>query len=211
MVRTGNLIIVSGPSGAGKSALAAEVLPLVPNLRFSVSYTTRAPRIGERSGVEYHFVSRSEFESLIADDCFLEWAEVYGNFYGTNRRFVDGLMKEGKDVLLDIDVQGAGIVREHRADALSIFIMPPSYQVLRDRLKQRSLDRANVIEQRLRIAFEEIGRYAEYDYVIINNDLGRAADELRSIVLGSRCRMAAMIDSVQSVLDTFGGMDGEDS
>jgi guanylate kinase len=175
-----------------------------------VSYTTRVPRGTEQNGIEYFFVSRAEFESLIHDDSLLEWAEVHGNLYGTSRAFVDDLLQQGEDVLLDIDVQGAGILRRKRSDSIGVFILPPSFQVLRDRLQRRSLDDGLVIEQRLKRACKEIGHYNEYEYLIINEDLDSSIRELESIILGARCRRAARITSAKSVLATFGGMDAED-
>ncbi len=210
MARSGNLIIVSGPSGAGKSALVANVLPTLPHLMFSISYTTRLPRGMEKNGVEYFFVDHREFQSLIDGDNLLEWAEVHGNRYGTSRKFVDELLEQGNDVLLDIDVQGAHIVRRKRPDAVGVFILPPSYEVLRDRLKHRSLDDDSVIEQRLKIACKEINHYSDYDYLIINEDLGSSTNELKSIILSSRCRMTARIESAKSILASFGGIDAED-
>jgi guanylate kinase len=210
MARSGNLIIISGPSGAGKSALATKVLQLVPHLRFSVSYTTRAPRGAERHGVEYFFVSRNEFQSLIHGDELLEWAEVHGNLYGTSRKFVDDLLQQGEDVLLDIDIQGAHIIRQKRADAVGIFILPPSYRILRERLMRRSLDDGFIIEKRLKIACEEIRHYSEYDYLIINEDLDSSTREIQSIILGLRCRTAARTEVAKSVLETFGGIDAKD-
>ena len=205
----GNLIIVSGPSGAGKSALAGGVLQSVSRLKFSVSYTTRAPRGNERHGVEYFFVSSQEFQSLIRGEDLLEWAEVHNNYYGTSRSFVDGILRTGDDVLLDIDVQGAQIIRRKRQDAVAIFIMPPSFQVLRERLQRRSLDPGFVIEQRLNKACQEIRHYKDYDYLIINEDLGASVKELGSIIMRARCRTAARMESAGSVLATFGGMDAE--
>ena len=210
MARAGNLIIVSGPSGAGKSALATKVLQSVPHLRFSISYTTRAPRGAEQNGVEYFFVSRDEFGSLIQKGDLLEWAEVHGNLYGTSRKFVDDLLKQGEDVLLDIDIQGAHIIRQKRADAIGIFILPPSFKILRERLLRRSLDDGIVIEQRLKIACKEISHYEEYDYVIVNEDLDRSTQELQSIIMGLRCRTASRTENALSVLATFGGIDAED-
>lgn len=209
-VRTGNIIIVSGPSGAGKSALVGRVLEKLPRLRFSVSYTTRAPRGNEKDGTDYSFVTRDEFQSLIEASDLLEWAEVHGNYYGTSRKLVDGFLQQGDDCILDIDVQGAYKIRQSRQDAVAVFILPPSYEVLRERLVQRSLDAGGVIEQRLKRARNEIKRYQEYDYLIVNEDLGQSALELESIILGARCRMTARIESAKSVLATFGGMDAED-
>jgi guanylate kinase len=208
--RNGNLIIVSGPSGAGKSVLVANALRSVPNLRFSVSYTTRAPRGKEQNGVEYFFIDRNAFQSLIQRGDLLEWAEVHGNFYGTSGKFVDDFLGQGDDVILDIDVQGAKIIRQKRAEAVAVFVLPPSYAVLRDRLQHRSLDDHIVIEQRLKRAIKEIGFYREYDYLIINEDLGIATLELKSIILSARCRMIAGMHSAQSIYDTFGGIDAED-
>ncbi len=208
--RGGNLIIVSGPSGAGKSVLASKVLQCVPHLKFSVSYTTRAPRGAERNGVEYFFVSREEFQGLVRAEEFLEWAEVHGNYYGTSARFVDALMRRGEDVLLDIDVKGAAIVRRKRADAVAVFIMPPSYEVLRERLLRRSLDPGFVIEQRLKIARREIRHYGDYDYLIVNEELSSSTLELQSIILGARCRTAVRGERADSVIATFGGTDAED-
>lgn len=209
MNRTGNLIIVSGPSGAGKSALSALVLESVPGLKFSISYTTRASRGSERNGVDYFFVSRTEFDALVRGDELLEWAEVYGNLYGTCRRSVDGLLGEGFDVILDIDVQGARTVRQKRPEATTIFVMPPSYQVLRERLEKRQLDKEYVIEQRLKCARREISYYSDYDYLVINDKLEKATEELRAIILGARCRMAARAEFARSIVATFGGMDDD--
>ncbi len=206
MLQTGNLIIVSGPSGAGKSALAGRVLESVPGLRFSVSYTTRAPRGFERDGIEYHFVDKAAFERLIQGEDLIEWAEVYGNLYGTSRRSVDELLGRGDDVLLDVDVQGARSIRKKRPDAITVFILPPSFRVLRERLESRKLDKDYVIEQRLRIACSETRYYKNYDYLIINDDLGKSIEELRAIVLGSRCRMKVRAEAAGSIVATFGGV-----
>jgi guanylate kinase len=211
MARTGILFIVSGPSGAGKSALAACVLESLPGLRFSISYTTRAPRGQERDGVEYRFVSRADFDDLIAAGELLEWAEVYGNLYGTSKRCIDEILATGDDVLLDVDVQGARSIREKRPEAVSVFILPPSYQTLRGRLEARKLDKDYVIENRLRIACSEIESYVNYDYLIINGDLARSISELKSIIEGSRCRLSARAESARSIIATFGGLDAEDS
>ncbi len=208
---SGNLIIVSGPSGAGKSALATGVLKAVPQLRFSISYTTRLPRGSEKHGVEYFFVNRQEFQSLIRGEDLLEWAEVHGNYYGTSRSFVDAIREKGEDVLLDIDVKGARIVRQKIRAAIGVFILPPSYQVLRDRLQRRNLDDGVIVEQRLKRACEEISHYKDYDYLIINEDLDGSIRELAAIIVGARCRIAARIESARSVLTTFGGMDAENS
>lgn len=207
MAKPGSLFIVSGPSGAGKSALAAAVLRAVPNLRFSVSYTTRSPRGNERNGVEYYFVSPEEFEELRRNDQLLEWANIYGNLYGTSRNGIEEILQRGEDVLLDIDVQGAHTLRQKCPEALSIFILPPSFQVLRERLEKRKLDKKYVIEQRLRIACDEIQQYRHYDFLIINDEFEKSADELKAIVTGSRCRLDVRAERAESILKTFGGVD----
>jgi guanylate kinase len=209
MTRSGNLIIVSGPSGAGKSALAGFILELVPGLKFSVSYTTRQPRGMERDGIEYKFVSRKHFDELIRSGDLLEWAEVYGNLYGTSAANVDAILDRGEDVILDIDVQGAQTVRQKRPDAILIFILPPSFQVLKSRLASRKLDKDYVIEQRLRIACNEIKHYKNYDYLIINREFESSVDELKAIVMSSRCRLSARAESANSIITTFGGLDAQ--
>lgn len=209
MSRQGNLIIVSGPSGAGKSALVSMVLKVLPGLRFSISYTTRPPRENERNGIDYHFISKAQFENLIRDGSLLEWAEVYGNYYGTAQKFIDEKLGQGDDVLLDVDVQGARSIRRMRLDAISIFIMPPSFQVLRSRLESRKLDKAYIIEHRLKIARREIAQYCDYDYLIINDDFNASVEELKAIILGARCRMAKRDEIAGSIVATFGGLDAE--
>jgi guanylate kinase len=210
MTVPGNLIIVSGPSGAGKSAISAGVLEQLPRLRFSVSYTTRTPRGGEQNGVHYNFVSREEFDGLVQTGEMLEWARVYGNFYGTSRKMIDEALAGGDDVLLDVDVQGARTICRKRPGAISVFIMPPSYGMLKERLEQRKLDKVYVIEQRLRVAYEEIRQFADYDYLIINSDLGKAIEELKAIVTGSRCRMERRTEDAQAIVATFGGVNAQD-
>ncbi|NWG13523.1 MAG: guanylate kinase [Acidobacteria bacterium] len=210
MAGRGNLIILSGPSGAGKSAIAAGVLGAMTGLRFSVSHTTRPPRGRERSGVEYHFVSRDEFDDLIRRGEFLEWAEVYGNLYGTSKRAVEEMLDTGSDVLLDIDVQGARIVRTRCPESTSVFIMPPSYRVLRERLEQRQLDPDRVIEQRLRNAWDEVRLYPDYDYLIINGDLAGAVEELKAVIMSLRCRISCREEMARAIVGTFGGADAQD-
>ena len=205
----GNLIIVSGPSGAGKSALVSGVLRSMNHIRFSVSYTTRAPRGKEQDGKEYNFVNRDTFRSLIRDDALLEWAEVHDNYYGTSREFVDDLLENGEDVILDIDVQGAQTIRRKRPETISVFVMPPSFNVLRERLERRRLDEGLVIKQRLKRACNEIHFYEEYDYLIVNDDLDISIRELEAIISGTRCRTASRMDAARSVLASFGGIDAE--
>ena len=206
MACNGNLFIVSGPSGSGKSAISAALLGSLQGIEFSISYTTRPPRGSEKDGVEYHFVGGGEFESLIQRGELLEWAEVYGNFYGTSRRAVDAILEGGKDVLLDIDVQGAQNIRRQNPGAITVFILPPSYQILRERLERRQLDKDYVIEQRLRIACREIKHYLDYDYLIINENLDRSIEDLKAIIMGSRCRLGMRAEKARLIVDSFGGV-----
>ena len=183
--------IISAPSGSGKSTLVNKVREIVPGLKFSISYTTRAPRSGEQHGREYFFVSRAVFESMIAQDDFLEYAEVFGNYYGTARSFLSLAELEGKDLLLDIDVQGAVQIKRKIPEAVSIFILPPNRQELENRLRTRSLDAEDVIQRRLVTASREIENYAHYDYILVNDRLERSIEALKAIVLAERLRRSA--------------------
>ena len=204
--RNGSLIILSGPSGAGKSALTEYALRSLSRLQFSISYTTRAPRGGERDGVEYFFTDRAKFESLAEAGEFLEWAEVHGNYYGTSRSVIDGFLRQGNDVLLDIDVQGARAVKKARPDAVAVFVTPPSFDVLRERLLHRRLDDASVIERRLRIALDEIRSFENYDYLIINDDLENAEREFVAVIVSAHCRVDARRNAAVSIVESFGGI-----
>ncbi|RMG00067.1 MAG: guanylate kinase [Nitrospirae bacterium] len=184
----GSLFVVSAPSGAGKSTLCNRLIKEVEGVIFSVSYTTRSPRKGEQDGVHYHFVTEAAFRNMIEKGEFLEWAEVHGNLYGTSIRWVEEKLSEGKDVLLDIDVQGALQLREKALEGVYVFILPPSIDALRDRLLKRATDAPEEINKRLENAKKEIPYYEKYDYVIINDILDKAYDELRSVVIASRVR-----------------------
>jgi len=187
----GILYIISAPSGSGKSTLVNELRSIVPNLDFSVSYTTRPPRGSEQNGREYYFVTRPEFERMLAEDKFLEHAEVFGNYYGTACRFLDDAKRTGKDLLLDIDVQGAAQVRQKVPGAVSIFVMPPNRNILERRLRNRSqVDKVDpkVIERRLENAQKEIVNYKDYGYILVNEILDKAVEELKTIVLSERVR-----------------------
>lgn len=187
----GILYIISAPSGSGKSTLVNELRSMVPNLEFSVSYTTRPPRGSEHNGREYYFVSRPEFERMIGEDKFLEYAEVFGYYYGTASRVLEDAKVSGKDLLLDIDVQGAAQVRRKVTDAVSIFVMPPNRETLEQRLRNRSqTDKVDpkVIERRLENAQKEIVNYSKYGYILVNKVLDKAVHELRAIVLSERIR-----------------------
>ncbi len=180
--------IVSAPSGSGKSTLVNELFKMVRNLDFSISYTTRPPRGSEQNGKEYFFVSPKEFDSMIAADEFLEYAEVFGNCYGTARRFLREAENRSNDLLLDIDVQGASKIKKKIPEAVSIFILPPDREKLEWRLRTRGLDSEEVIRRRLDTARREIENYSKYDYILVNNVLEQSADQLRDIVLSERLR-----------------------
>ncbi len=180
--------IISAPSGSGKSTLVNEVRLIVPGLKFSISYTTRKPRAGEQNGREYYFVPRAEFEDMAGKDEFLEHAEVFGNYYGTARRFLREAKEEKKDLLLDIDVQGAAQIKGKIPQAISIFVLPPDRKELEKRLRTRSLDAEDVIQRRLVTASREIENYDKYDYILVNDRLEDSIDALKSILLADRLR-----------------------
>lgn len=187
-MRQGVLFVVSAPSGAGKTTLCRKLSELFPEIKQSVSYTTRKPREGEVDGVHYFFVEKQDFLGMIERGEFLEWAEVHGNYYGTSREFVSSMVASGTDLLLDIDVQGGREIRKHFSDSVLIFILPPSKETLRQRLEGRMSDAAEVIEKRLKIAADEISGYKNYNYVIVNNRLDKAFDELVSIITAERLK-----------------------
>lgn len=181
-----SVFIISAPSGSGKSTLVNEILFRVPGLEFSVSYTTRQPRGSEKNEREYFFVTREEFEKMIAEDEFLEYADVFGNYYGTARRFLRDAEDTHRDLLLDIDVQGAQQIKKKLPEAVSVFILPPNRKELEARLRNRSLDTEQVIERRLATAAREIENYAKYDYILVNDRLEDSIELLRSILLAVR-------------------------
>ena len=186
-MKTG-VFIISAPSGSGKTTLMGKLLQELSSLHFSVSYTTRQPRGQEQNGKEYFFVTCEEFQKMIQQQDLLEWAEVFGNYYGTARRFLEEAREAGIDLLLDIDVQGASQVKEKLAEATSVFILPPSRKELEWRLRHRSQDTEKVIQNRLRDAGKEIQGYHQYDYILINDQLEHSAEQLKAIVLAERWR-----------------------
>jgi len=217
--------IVSAPSGSGKSTLVNELLKLVSDLEFSISYTTRAPRGSEQNGKQYFFISREEFEQMVREDEFLEHASVHGNCYGTARRFLRDAEQKGYDLLLDIDVQGAAQVKRKLPAAISIFVLPPDRKTLEWRLSNRGEDAPKVIHERLEAATREIAEYDKYDYILINDKLEESCENLRAIVLSERmlqsnrqlsdqemkvadlaegCRLANAREKVQPILASFG-------
>jgi guanylate kinase len=187
----GTLFIVSAASGAGKTTLVQALLAQDPQVELSVSYTTRAPRAGEVDGVAYHFVDMDRFDAMREAGEFLEWAQVHGNFYGTSRRRIESSLKDGRDVLLEIDWQGAQQVRRQFAEAVGVFVLPPSLAELERRLRGRGTDSADVIARRLAAARGEMAHLVEFDYVIINNDLQTASAELVTVVRAARLQLAA--------------------
>jgi guanylate kinase len=227
---SGLVFIISAPSGSGKSTLVAEILKVIPNLEFSISYTTRDPRGSEKNGKEYYYVERAEFERMVAANEFLEHADVFGNYYGTHRRFLEDAHGRGCDLLLDIDVQGASQVRKvlPRDMRVSIFVLPPNRQELEKRLKRRSsaenVANQAIIDRRLRTASREIEDYREYDYILVNDKLEDSIESLKAIVMTERrkhsggelsdeerelqkladnCLLANVQDRVQPILASF--------
>ena len=185
----GQLIVLSGPSGVGKSTVIAELFAQRSNIYFSVSYTTRQPRVGEQDGVNYNFVSREEFERMIADDELLEYAEYVDNYYGTSMKLIQEKLDAGIDVLLDIEVQGAAKVRARCPDALFIFIIPPSFEELSRRLHRRNTDSEEVIAGRLAKARQEFREIPKYDYLVINDKVSNAVEEIEAILVANECRV----------------------
>ncbi len=198
------VFIISAPSGSGKSTLVARLLRETDHLTFSVSYTTRKPRGSEIEGQAYHFIDRAEFERRLQLDEFLEHADVFGNYYGTHCDALNLAKAEGKDLVLDIDVQGAAQLKKRIPDAVSIFVLPPSREILEHRLRARSQDDEAVILRRLADAAREIRNYRLYDYVLVNNDLNLAAETLKAIVAAERVRRIRVEEKIQPILDTFG-------
>ncbi len=199
--RQGVLFVVSAPSGAGKTSLCHELMALFPDLRFSVSCTTRPPRPGEVPERDYCFVDEPTFRGMIKEGVFLEWAEVYGKLYGTPRASIQEWMAQKCDVLLDIDTQGAMQIRRHVPEAVSVYILPPSMAVLRRRLEDRKGDSPDEIAKRLKMAKDEVAYYRDYSYVIINEDFKFSVRQLEAIVLAERSRTAVLdLSQVEQVL-----------
>ncbi len=201
--RYGMLVVISAPSGGGKSTLLGRLLSEVENLRYSVSYTTRAPRPGEENGVHYHFVTEEEFEVMRERGELLESAKVHGNYYGTGRRYVEEELAKGQDLILDIDVQGAEAVSTVLPESVRVFIMPPGFDILSERLRGRASDAPETVERRLRNAREEVTRFREFQYVVVNDELEEALRALISIVRAERQRWNRSEARLQSIVETF--------
>ena len=201
--RRGLLFVVSAPSGTGKTTVVERLVQVVPDLALSRSYTSRAARPGELDGVDYNFVSRSRFEEMIAGEAFLEWADVFGNLYGTCAADCERHLSLGKDLVLVIDVQGARQVRQRGRQTVGVFVMPPSFATLEQRLRGRSKDSEAAIQRRLQTARDEVAAFEEYDYVIVNDALDACVDRLRAIVLAERTRLASARDDAERIVRTF--------
>ncbi|HWF84323.1 MAG TPA: guanylate kinase [Vicinamibacterales bacterium] len=199
----GLLFIVSAPSGAGKTTLVERLVEQTPHLKMSRSYTSRRAREGEIDGVDYNFVTRERFEAMVAVGEFLEWADVFGNLYGTSASDTDRLLEAGDDVVLVIDVQGARKVRRRGVETTAVFVMPPSFAVLEQRLRGRSKDSEEAIRHRLAVAREEVSSYAEYDFIVVNDELTAAVDKLRSIVIAERARLRCVRGTAEGIYRTF--------
>lgn len=210
--RRGLLFVVSAPSGTGKTTVVERLVQIVPDLALSRSYTSRTMRAGETHGVDYNFITRARFEAMVAEDAFLEWADVFGNLYGTCAGDAERELAGGRDVVLVIDVQGARQVRARSADhTIGIFVLPPSFDVLEQRLRGRSKDPEEAIHRRLATAREEIGAVGEYDYVVINDALDGCVDRLRAIVLAERARPKVMAPAVARIVGSFVNSAGKES
>ncbi len=203
--QSGNLYIVSAPSGAGKTSLVKALLDADENLRVATSYTTRDCRPGEVDGVNYHFVSQTQFQQMVDEAEFVEHAEVFGNHYGTSQKQIEGLLSAGSDVILEIDWQGAQQIRKMMPDAQSIFILPPSRDALSERLQNRGQDEQSVIDARMAASVDEISHYVEFDYIVVNDDFSVALEQLQAIFVAKRLeiiaqgqRLSAMIGGLLS-------------
>ena len=202
-VRRGLLFVVSAPSGTGKTTVVERLVQVVPDLSLSRSYTSRTARPGETDGIDYNFITRARFEAMIAAEAFLEWADVFGNFYGTGAEDAERDLAAGRDLVLVIDVQGARQVRLRCAGTVGVFVLPPSFPVLEQRLRGRSSESEQAIQRRLQTARDEVAAFAEYDYVVVNDELEACVDRLRAIVLGERARLRAMRGPAEEIVRTF--------
>jgi guanylate kinase len=199
----GLLFIVSAPSGAGKTTLVEHLVQILPNLRMSRSYTSRPARLGERHGVDYHFVSRQIFARMIDERAFLEWADVFGNYYGTAKADTEQMLDSGQDLVLVIDVQGAQQVKAHGVDHTSIFVLPPSFEVLERRLRGRSKDTEEQMQRRLATARAEASSYTDYDYVVVNDRLEATVVRLQEIIAAERSRTHRMRGVAEEIIKSF--------
>ena len=198
----GLLFVVSAPSGTGKTTVVERLAQVVPNLSLSRSYTSRAKRVGETDGVDYNFITRQRFEEMVAEGAFLEWADVFGNLYGTCAADAERELASGRDVVLVIDVQGARQVRAC-CETVGVFVLPPSFEVLERRLRGRSKDAEADIQRRLSTARAEVAAFVEYDYVVVNDELDRCVDRLRSIIMAERARLRSTRGMAEEIVKSF--------
>jgi len=202
-MHTGQLFVVSAPSGTGKTTVVERLVARSPLLSRSRSYTSRPPRAGETMGVDYNFVSRATFEDMVRREAFLEWADIFGNLYGTGRQDTEATLASGKDLVLVIDVQGARQVRQRAPAAVGVFILPPSFETLAARLRGRNQDTPAAIERRLATARTEISAVDEYDYVVVNDDVDRCVREIDAIVTAERARRTRRRRAIEPIIRTF--------
>jgi guanylate kinase len=201
--RRGLLFVVSAPSGTGKTTVVERLVQVLPDLSLSRSYTSRRMRAGEADGVDYNFITRARFEEMVAADDFLEYADVFGNLYGTCAVDAERDLAAGRDLVLVIDVQGARQVRRRCPGIVGVFVLPPSFAVLEQRLRGRSADREDAIQRRLQTARDEVAAFTEYDYVIVNDELEGCVDRMRAIVLAERARLRCVMEVAEGIVTTF--------
>jgi len=199
----GQLFIVSAPSGTGKTTLVERLVQCVPDLRLSRSYTSRPARVGEQDGVDYNFITRERFDVMVREGQFLEWADVFGNYYGTSAADTEAMLARGEDVVLVIDVQGARQVRSRGIETIDIFVLPPSAAVLGQRLRGRSKDSEEQIRRRLQVASAEVDEYSQYEYVVVNDEIEAAVGRLQSIVGAERARVKRVREDAEAIIGTF--------
>ena len=199
----GQLFVVSAPSGTGKTTIVERLVQVVPNLSLSRSYTSRTARSGETDGVDYNFITRARFEQMMAADAFLEWADVFGNLYGTCADDAEVELASGRDLVLVIDVQGARQVRLRCRDTVGVFVLPPSYEVLEHRLRGRSKDSEDAMQRRLATARAEVAAFLEYEYVVVNDELEACVDRLRAIIWAERARQRTMRPVAEQIVKSF--------
>ncbi len=202
-MKTAKLYIISAPSGAGKTSLVKQLIADLDRITVSISHTTRNMRSGEKHGEDYYFVELDDYKKMIAEQAFLEYAKVFDNFYGTSRQSVEQLLKNGNDVILEIDWQGARQIRDKIEGSISIFILPPSIDILRKRLEGRGQDNKDVIERRMGDAINEMGHYKDFDYLVVNDDFSQALTELKSIIICHRLERKRQLENKQSLLETL--------
>jgi len=201
MSAAGRIFVVSGPSGSGKSTLIRELRQKVPGLGYSISHTSRPPRGQEKNGVEYHFVSKESFQKMVENGEFVEWAEVYQDLYGTSVSSLRSQITMGLDVIMDIDVQGARNIKDHFKDAILIYVLPPSLEILEERLRERGTDDEKAIRTRLKKAGKEIKNCVSYDYLLFNDQLDQTVEELKSILIAERCRKSVRLSKAQTLFN----------